>query len=150
MLGRQALGQHRVQDDRLDAVVAQLLDARPVGEAVHAAAQVVHARDVEGAVADRDLVEAVGREVLPDTVERAVGGQVQQRPGQADLRLRRLGHDAGGRGVPRLRRGCRSASTTPSTAGRPRSVWRSCARPACMPARTREPAIARPAPASSA
>ena len=74
-----------VQDDRADAVVAQLLHARPVGEVLHAAAQVVDRRHVEGAVADGNLVEAVGREVLPDAIERAVGREVEDGPGQADL-----------------------------------------------------------------
>ncbi len=57
------------------------------------AANVVHRGYVEGRVADRDLVEAVGREVLPDAVVGTVRGQVQARSGQADLGSRGLGHE---------------------------------------------------------
>ena len=48
---------------------------------------------VEGAVADRDVIEAVGREVLPHPVIGAVGGQVKQRPGKPDLRANGLRDD---------------------------------------------------------
>ncbi len=92
----QFLQWRQVQHDGLDAVVAQLLDACLVGELVNPAAQVVDRGDVEGRVADRDLVEAVGREVLPYAVEATVGGQVQPRARQADLGTRRLRHDGVG------------------------------------------------------
>ena len=87
------LRHRQVQHDRLDPVVAELLDACLVGEAVDSAAQVIDGGDVERAVADRDLVEAVGREVLPDAVGCAVGRQVQARSRQADLGARRLRHE---------------------------------------------------------
>ena len=93
MLGRQFVVGDRVQHDRADSVVAQLFDARFVGEVPHPASQVVDLRHVERAVADRDLVEAVRREVLPDAVERAVGRQVEDRAWQADLGARRLRHE---------------------------------------------------------
>ncbi len=120
---RQALGELRVQHDRADAVEAELLDARPIGEAAHAAAQVVDRGDVEGAVADRDLVEAVGREVLPQAIEGTVGRQVEQRAGQPDLGARGLGHD-GMAEVPRAFADEADDSTAPSSAGTARSRWR--------------------------
>jgi hypothetical protein len=63
---------------------------------VHPAAQVVDGGDVEGAVPGRELVEAVGREVLPHAVEHAVGRQIEQRARQARLGAGRLRDDGVG------------------------------------------------------
>src|SRR6185437_10527845 len=93
MGGGQFLEWRHVEHGGSDPVVAELLDARLVWEVVNPAANVVHRGYVEGRVADRDLVEAVGREVLPYAVVGTVGGQVQARAGQTDLGARRLRHD---------------------------------------------------------
>ena len=105
-------------------------------------------REVERAVAHRDLVEAIGREVLPQPIRRTVGGKVQaEAPAGPPRRLRGLGDE-------RVAEVPRALADQPNHK-QPRRGQRTTAARAAPPIRTASnahprPAASRPRPASSA